>query len=124
MKRSQYAGWTLWRWGRKLCRRTRLHGRLGCRGRGARRRHGRAGLDRRRCPGTGRGGLLRLDGSGRNSVVLRMRRRRRPEFGAAVEFVQRDTSLHLPFDDLANITVTAARMLEMQGFISAEGILQ
>jgi hypothetical protein len=68
--------------------------------------------------------LLGLDGSGRSSVVSRVPRRRRPYFGAEVEFVQRDASLLLPFDDLAGITVTAARMLQMQGFISADGILQ
>ena len=41
-----------------------------------------------------------------------------------MEFVQRDASLPLPFDNLANITVTAARVLQVQGFISADGILQ
>ncbi len=56
--------------------------------------------------------------------MLPVRRRRRPEFGVEVEFVQLDASLLLPFDDLASITVTAAGMLQMQGFISADGILQ
>jgi hypothetical protein len=68
--------------------------------------------------------LLGLDGGSRNSVVLSVHRRRRPECGAAAEFVQLDARLLLPFDDLASKTVTAAGMLQVQGFITADGILQ
>jgi hypothetical protein len=56
--------------------------------------------------------------------VLRVSRRRRPDFGAVAEFVQRDTRLPLPFDDLAGITVMAAGMIQVQGFISGDSILQ
>src|ERR1700733_2514414 len=102
MERGEDAGWDFWRNGRNLCGRTRL-------------RHGRRGP---------RGGCrlprLRLDGS----VVLRVNRRRRPDFGAVAEFVQRDARLPFPFDDLTGITVTATRMIQVQGFISGDSVLQ